>query len=112
MTEVDDEPRPQEVRPARPKRRPAADDLHPAPAGVCLQPQVVEEAVPAVLARVRRRTVTRAERNPAADSESALRPVVRRPEVDVADPASVEREKDLAPVQPVVAVDRAAVPID
>src|SRR5437763_1094595 len=112
VTEVDEEPRLQEVLRGRAKRPSAETHFHPAPARVFPQPQVVEEAAPAVLARIRRGAVTRPERDPATDSEAALRAVVRRREIDVADPALVEREKDLAAVEPVVAVDRAPVAVD
>src|SRR5437763_3822109 len=112
VTEVDEEPRLKEVLHGRAKRPSAETHFHPAPARVFPQPEVVEEAAPAVLARSRRSAVTRPERDPATDSEAASGAVVRSREADVAHPASVEREEDLAAVEPVVAVDRAAVAVD
>jgi hypothetical protein len=65
-----------------------------------------------VLARVGCGPVTRAERDPASDSESALRPVVRRLEVELPDPAAMEGDDHSAAVKPVVALNGVAAPLE
>src|SRR5439155_8396660 len=87
--DVDEEPRLEEVMSGRGKRTPAAADLDPAAARLFPHPRVPDEPMPAVLAAVRARSVTRPEGDPTPHAEAAPRPVVGGREANLADPALV-----------------------
>jgi len=106
---MDEEPRLEEVTGRRRKRTAAAADLDPAAARLFPQTQVPDEPVPAVLAASGARPVTRPERDPAPHAEAALRPVVRRRESNLADPAVVERDEHAACVKSIAVPGRASV---
>src|SRR3954453_16363279 len=81
------------------QRARSAADLDPAAARFRPDPRVPDEAMPAVLAAVLSRAVAGAERDPALDSETVLRPVVRRREANLSDPSPVEPDEHSASVQ-------------
>src|SRR5260221_3647252 len=109
VLEVDKEPGLVELE--RKRLLPGAD-FHPAVAGLLFEPHVVDEAPPAVLARIGRSLMTRAERNPASDAEPARRPVVRRAESNAPHAIAIEGDRYLCPVKAVVTLDCIAIPLN
>src|SRR5439155_7279759 len=93
MVDVDEEPRLQEVVDGCGQRARSAADLDPAAARFLPGPRIPDEAMPAVLAAVLPRAVAGAERDPAPDSETVLRPVVGSREANLAHPTPVERDE-------------------
>jgi hypothetical protein len=71
VTDVDEEPRLQEVLRRCWQRVPSAADFHPAVARRLFDPRVPDKALPAVLTGFRRRLVAGAEWDPAAEADAS-----------------------------------------